>query len=375
MNMCQLAVADIFSDYPHQIVAGFMLLAQSGILNYTICENRQLAKEFHHDAIVECKVNGDRFIYDMTDGYNDYPSFSHYDTTLNEVDFSFKSNVYRPFHESMRNHAKIHTCAFRYYVTLPNIYMHRFGTFFQHSGSVKERLRLILMKMPLLSEWLVSDSGQNYYVRAFECAPKVNVEPQVFFFTRLWDPRIASMKSSRNVDLDGSGNAMIHSKAKEYTEVSDLRAKTVRALKKEFGKHFLGGVAYSPYAEEMYPDLVVNNNISRRRLYTNAIHASDICVTTQGTHHCYNFSFAEEIAASRGLVTEKPMYEVPQHFHEGVNFLTYTTPDECVSQVRKLYDDKEYLLRMMEANHQYYLSHLRPDRLVYDTLAIAGVVK
>ena len=217
------------------------------------------------------------------------------------------------------------------------------------------------------------NSPSKYFVSQFEAEPVKADSPKVFFYTRLWDPSIASCRSSQNVDLDGgSVEDRIAQKNKEYQELSDLRASLVKSLKIEFGKRFVGGLAPSAYVMANYPDLV-GSDISRRADYTRAMHSAEICVNTQGTHGCYNFSFGEALASSRAIITEQPMYKVPPFLEIGKNFDTYYSVDDCLEKVTRLFEDGDMLYEMMLANRDYYMNHLRPDKYVLDCLSIAGM--
>ncbi len=87
MLNCSIAVADRNSMYVDQIIAGFTLLAKENHLTFTLAEKPDLKKEFFHSAIIEVLVDGKGVIYDLIDGYNNYPSFKAIDDMLDNVDF------------------------------------------------------------------------------------------------------------------------------------------------------------------------------------------------------------------------------------------------------------------------------------------------
>lgn len=71
------------------------------------------------------------------------------------------------------------------------------------------------------------------------------------------------------------------------------------------------------------------------------------------------------------IVAEKPIYQTPPFLQEGVNYYTYTSVDECLQKVAFLFEHPAAMLEMMQINERYYQEHLRPDRLVRDTLDFA----
>ena len=361
---CKVNVVNRNSIYVHQIIAGVTLLSSYMDLEVVYSEKPALSKEFYHDAVVELEVDGKRVIYDLTDGYNNYPSFADLDKTLNKVDYYFKSNINRSFHNGFANESKIKGLAPRYNVTCANSWADHLDWASLFKLDYRE-MRRLYDRLPLSKQWL-----KLYDYKRFEMSPIPSSDPRVFFYTRLWDPSIASVKSSQNKDLDGQdASDRIEKKKEEYEKVSALRAGLVRALKKEFGNRFIGGIAPDSYSGKAYPELL-GENISYRKKFMKSMHLADICVNTQGTHKCWNFSFGEEVAASRAIVTEQPFYEDPVFLEEGKNFLTYRSIDDCVEQVYDLLDDRQKLTKMMEMNHEYYRSHLRPDKYVLDSLHV-----
>ena len=361
---CNVNVVNRNSIYVHQIVAGFTMLSSYLDLEIVYSEKPILSKEFFHEAIIELEIENKRVIYDLTDGYNNYPSFADFDKTLNMVDYYFKTNINRSFHQGAINDFKIKGLAPRYNVTCAHSWADHIdiANLFRLD---KREVRRLYDKLPLSKQWF-----DLYNYKKYEMNPIPSLEPKVFFYTRLWDPSIASAKSSKNKDLDGKDvSDRIKNKREEYEKVSALRSGLVRTLKKEFGNRFIGGIAPDSYSMKAYPELL-GVNISGRKEFTRSMHHADICVNTQGTHKCWNFSFGEEVAASRAIITEKPFYENPIFLEEGKNYLTYNTVDDCVSQVYDLLSDRQKLTKMMEDNREYYLSHLRPDKYVLDSLNI-----
>lgn len=368
MLHCDVSVANRRSMYVEQIIAGYILLEKMGQIRLQLHEKPELKKEFYHDAIIETVLDHRiRIVYDLTDGYNNYPSFRSFDDMLDQVDILFKASCHEGFHSTLRNRDKIVPLAPRYRTTIRNSWANR-ADFRKCIKGDRSEIKTFLRNAIPFSE----NSTRNHYLKRFEAKAIPHKDTKIFFFTRLWDPGIASSYSSQNVDLDGSDvKDRIQAKKEEYAAISKLRASIVKALKQEYGSSFIGGLAPTDYAIRTYPDLVGTTEMARRTKYTANMHRADICVNTQGTHGCYNFSFGEELAASRAIVTEKPIYQTPPFLHEGVNYYTYTSVDECLQKVAFLFEHPAAMLEMMQKNESYYQEHLRPDRLVHDTLDFA----
>lgn len=367
MQTITVNVAHRGTAYCRQIVAGFEMLSQQGMLQVHFNETPELKNRTNHE--IEILVDGKRIVCDLSDGYNNFTSFESFDLLLDDVDFFFKACNKQEYNVCLRNAGKVHTLAPRYAATIPGSWNEKFALTQLKKTGLTSFAKEMLWHIPG-TKHAISD----YYYDRFEKEAAIdNSEPKVFFYTRLWDPSIASPASSQNMDLDGKTvEERIKTKNQEYLELSQLRAELVRGLKREFKSRFVGGIAPEPYTIKNYPDLL-GEDLSKRRVYTKAMHSAEICVNTWGTHKCFNFSFGEELAASRAIVTQKPFYDIPDYLNENENFLSYSTIDECIQQVAVLFDDKTKIEEMMEKNRAYYLSYLRPDKYVLDILNEAGV--
>ncbi|WP_063283150.1 hypothetical protein [Lactococcus cremoris] len=81
---------------------------------------------------------------------------------------------------------------------------------------------------------------------------------------------------------------------------------------------------------------------------------SDICITTTGLHRSIGWKFAEYIAASKAIVTEKLNYSPGTELKANTNFLEFDTSEELINQVMKLVNNKKLLNAMKISNKSYY---------------------
>ncbi|MBO5569965.1 MAG: hypothetical protein J6A79_13680 [Clostridia bacterium] len=367
MKHYEVNVAARGSSYMNQIIAGFTILSQQEKLTVSFRERRSLADEFYQNGIVEILSDGKRIICDLADGYNNFPSLSCFEECVGTADFYFKANCKAGFHHSLHNKEKILPLAPRYAATIRNSWNNAIDL-------KKTNVGLQLAKELLWHIPGTRHAISDYYYDRFEEEPRiVNKQAKVFFYTRLWDPSIASGKSSKNIDIDGkTEKERIEKKAEEYLELSQLRADLVKALKTEFGNRFVGGIAPDSYTVKAFSELL-GPDLSQRRVYTAQMHSSEICVNTWGTHKCFNFSFGEELASSRAIVSQRAFYDLPAHLTEGMNFQSYDSVEGCIQIVHHLMEHPEAVARMMQNNREYYIQHLRPDSYVLDILKTSGV--
>lgn len=179
-------------------------------------------------------------------------------------------------------------------------------------------------------------------------------EPRILFFARLWEPKENPMRYEQ-----------------QNEQISNDRIRIVRMLKREFPKTFSGGITDTPYARKVCRELLVSKYSSRRENFLRLVKQSDICIASRGLSESTGWKTAEYVAASRAIVSERIRFEVPGKFADGVNYLSYETPDECVERVARLCQDKDRIYEMKRANETYYREYMRPDRQMWRAIQFA----
>jgi hypothetical protein len=192
------------------------------------------------------------------------------------------------------------------------------------------------------------------YIDEFEVPPTEPAEEKIFYRTRVYGPD------------DAPDNFRLG----RMNEVNELRAGTVRALKMRFGDRFIGGLRYSRFAEETYPDCLHKNDPGLRGHLT----LSKKClvnINTAGLHDSTSWKMPEYLAASRCIVSEPMLYEIPAPLVAGKHYLEFSSADECVAACERLLAEPELAAAMRAENCAFYTSHVRPDRLVSNCLRMA----
>ncbi|HMW70108.1 MAG: hypothetical protein KF854_12790 [Nitrospira sp.] len=192
-------------------------------------------------------------------------------------------------------------------------------------------------------------------------APPINnQDPQVLFMARAWDP-------------SGEGIELSTEQKVERREINETRARCIDLLRKEFGSRFYGGFARTAYAMDNYGHLLLGDAlVSGKKNYIALLRQYPICIATTGLHGSIGWKMAEYVAFSKAIVSEKLRCEVPGNFDNGKNYFEFSTPEECLQETTKLFENRELRSKMMQTNWMYYQSHLAPDQLIMRTLNIAG---
>jgi len=327
---CRLELRRDASEHTYQLLAGFLMLARVGAveLEPVVVDPAAGPRSPH---LATATVEGGRVTSDLLAGYNLDPR--DFEDAIALSDFYFKRS-----HDPGRSVVRTRPYGLNYAVAMRHPLFRRL----EWNASPRSGRGL--------AQWLV---GRNLMrVEDFEAAPQPVPVARAVFITRTWDP--------------GESRGAERARRRDMNE---LRAGCVRALRRALGPRVVAGLAPTPYALEHYPDSVLDVWLRRRELIA-LVKDSGIGIATRGLHESNGWSLGEFVAAARGIVAEQPLYAVPGGFAAGTHYLAFSTPDECVEQTGGLIDDPDRLARMQAANEAYYLSSLRPDRLVGNMLRI-----
>jgi hypothetical protein len=188
--------------------------------------------------------------------------------------------------------------------------------------------------------------------------PIASVEPKVLFLSRAFPP-----DGYYGVTPDETRNRI---------SLNNMRAACIRQLRGAFGDRFIGGLLDDAYARSAYPDVVVrNSSVTVRKNYLRLVDTCDVCIATRGLLDSTGWKFAEYLAKGRAIVSEHMRFEATGNLREGQNYITFSTPEECVKGVHRLLADSAYRNGMMAENQRYFSAYVRPEALVMNSLATA----
>lgn len=195
-----------------------------------------------------------------------------------------------------------------------------------------------------LRTWLDGPTLQD-----FEQLPNVPSRQGVVFQTRVW--------STEDVGPD------------DHEAVNEQRTAIIRVLRQGLGDLFIGGLVPTEYAKQHYPDLL-SLAPARRQLFIRRSKQYLIGIYVRGLNYSYGFRFAEHLAASQCVVAHPDGFRNPAPVppQEGVHYLSFTTPEECLQQCRRLLRDGGLAKRMRRANWEYYRHEVEPVRHVWNCL-------
>ena len=104
-------------------------------------------------------------------------------------------------------------------------------------------------------------------LKNLEALPDLTAAPRIIFVARAWD----------TAKIDDK-------KQKEKVEAINVsRAECIRILRKEFGKHFFGGLTRDDYAVKNFKDCLLSDaSLSEKKSYLKSLRDYPICVATIG---------------------------------------------------------------------------------------------
>ena len=347
------------SPSPHlqQIYTGLSMLHRRGLIDLTqefivhpsghpgVARHLRNAGATHATVVLNNAITAR---YDM----HDAPEIDVGD--LDTCDHYFKRSFSRSYVSSLpRGADKVLPFGLNYQV-LPD---------FADSFAAHRALRLpsgLKSRFSSLQEALDAGNWRRFYprVREMESPPDCTLAPRVLFLVTAHDP---------HDDPDRS-----QAKIEERRQANETRAQCIRLLRRELGTMFLGGFNHSEYAVRQYGDcLTADIGVTDKERYIRTLKSYSICVATTGLHGSIGWKFAEYIACSKAILSERLTYAVPGEFASGRNFLEFGSPAECVELAHRLIANREQRNEMMGVNADYYRAHLRPDVLLLNSLRTA----
>lgn len=319
-----------------QLFTGISLLAKRSAVRCCFENHINDPQYPFKTAIAEIIYKGKVLTFDMLDGYNNLEAIKWY---YSHSDFYFK----RSFSTEKNNLIgfdtnKIFPWGFNYHVSY-------IGN--PCEGPVKAALK-DFAKVCLRKE------TNGYYTKSvFEEYPLYKKDGiRILFYTRLWP-----QENTLSDDLN-----------EERERINNQRIILIRNLQRLFGESFHGGLEQSTLATQLAPDLCLGPEMTRRKNYLSLMHQCDICVATTGLHNSIGWKMGEYVAAAKGIVSEPLNYIVPGIFERGLNYLEFSSLDNCVASIQALYENPQQLYEMKLRNYHYYQSYLEPSRMVENCL-------
>lgn len=328
---CEILCDSCF-HYLQQIFTGFAQLHKAGVIRL----RQRMCKPTTNTSGVKVLINGSTWVY-----YDMHDNAAINEQVLDEVEFYFKRS-FLPDHS--RHCKKIFPYGLRYAVfdgRFDLFQMERVASF----GTAWQRLRRLAKQL------LVANFPS---VSQVEAPPCLGQPPRVLLMTQLWGPHNLAAPVSPPAE-----------------EVNLSRATCIRLLRKEFGSLFFGGVRPDDFSRTYFSDVVLPDvRIAEKATYFKLLRGFPICVTTRGLHDSNGGRLAEYVALSKAVITEQPAFDVPGGFAPEANYITFSTPEQCVEAATRLMQDKELRHQLMINNFRYYQAYLRPDCLILNTLGV-----
>jgi len=145
----------------------------------------------------------------------------------------------------------------------------------------------------------------------------------------------------------------------QFDVVNRDRIAMVRALKKAFPHERAIGLVHSDMSIAVAPDLLLPEHVRTGKFHAQ-LRQAHIAVNCVGLSGSIGFKFGEYLAAGTAIVSQPITHQFLAPIVEGVHYLAYRSPDECIDLCRRLMSDRDLTARMHEVNHQYFLDWVDP---------------
>ena len=179
----------------------------------------------------------------------------------------------------------------------------------------------------------------------------------VLFLTRLWNPHASEVENQQI--------------AEDRERVNIMRIAIIRELRRKYGKRAICALSDDEYSRKVAPELI-NTEYTKKQNYLKIMKSARIVVSSLGLHKSNGWKMGEYMAAGRAIVMEKPYYEIP-FAAKNKNWIEYSTYEECVCEIDELLQNERKRQGLIRENREYYFKHLRPNKLIEDTLALEKI--
>jgi hypothetical protein len=340
-----------------QIYSGFSELDRKGLVNIVIDYQEEKDRVFVTKPLLRVDINEKvKVIYDTLDGYNFIDNESidgnlrYLSKVLEGVDFYFKRSFSPNINSRLQLKDRMCPLGLNYLVSSK----YNFGNNIK-SQSFSENVKRIIKNNRFLSRLLNVTSTDSLYYNRFESLPILNESPKIIFVANVWSPFGSKVMSTDPKE--------------ERITLNNMRADCVRLCKKNFGSNFFGGLIINDYSKKVFPDCLLHDNREALKTrFMNRVKQSDICIATTGLHGSIGWKFTEYVAASRSIVSERLIYELPGEFSVQKNYLEFSNADECVEKIDILINNKKLRYEMMLANYRYYNLYVKPESIILNSL-------
>lgn len=212
------------------------------------------------------------------------------------------------------------------------------------AGRSKHSMMRLIAAMSVDAPAALRKNWRNIYRYAatphwteYEMKPEEEVTDTVLFQTRLWSPE----------------------EAPGDTGINEERIALVVALKKAFGKRFVGGVVPNQYALDNYPQYL-SDHPHRQSDYIKWAKKPAIGVYSRGLFGSVAFKMAEFFASSKCIVSEP----VDNLLTGSLEVRTFRNVDHCVSLCEELLSNPSRRRHQRQLAWKYYQQHVRPKTVI-----------
>ena len=246
----------------------------------------------------------------ITVHYDTHDSWEVNEELLNQVDCYFKRSFSSARLQKLgENYTKIYPLGLNYAVSPNGVDKFALQRTYFLETNWKHKLKEIISSFDLFKVFSFTPR-----VRIMESLPDYEAHPKILFMAPLHglydDPK------------------RTEEKVEERLYINRTRANCIKLLREEFKENFLGGFIHTSFATRNYGDLLIPDpHLALKPNYISLAKSYPICVATTGLHGSIGWKFAEYIALSRAVLTEKLNYEVPGPMREGENYLEFNSPE------------------------------------------------
>ncbi|MBX2894290.1 MAG: hypothetical protein KF763_02525 [Cyclobacteriaceae bacterium] len=147
--------------------------------------------------------------------------------------------------------------------------------------------------------------------------------------------------------------SLYHDSSDQLKEVNTRRINLVGLLKREYGKHFYGGIINSELSRNQCPELIFQDYLPHTR-YLEECKRSDICIYSNGPNNCLSWKLGEYIWLGMPVVSEKLYVDFDSSFNLANHLVEANNLDAMLHSIESLRNDRAKKEFMIYTNQGFY---------------------
>ena len=148
----------------------------------------------------------------------------------------------------------------------------------------------------------------------------------------------------------------------EADRINNYRLKLIKALKKKFGKKFIGGMWSSKVNNRI--DVNCKSSFLNSELYLLLVKNAKLVISTNGFGNSLPWKMAEYLKLGKCIISQNIAHSLPHPLIDGYHIKIFDNIEQCINISNDLLNDKEKTFLIGNNAKSYYNEHINPKTVI-----------